>query len=127
MGRLGPVLTQSVPLSLKRDFSPDTQSPDVYVLYSADDHARVEFDSFLSRSQWDAASQVTNLELRRVEQRSLDLIIVDPETHEVICYAQETREALPPDKVEQEINAAPARLFAKYPTKKPKTDKNQKK
>lgn len=80
MGRLGPVLTQSVPLSLKRDF-----------------------------------------------QRSLGLIIVDPETHEVICYAQETREALPPDKVEQEINAAPARLFAKYPTKKPKADKNQKK
>jgi len=113
-------LTNAVQKELKKlGFLPNTQSPDVYVLYSADNHAKVEFDSFLSRSKWDAASQVTNLELRRTEQRSLSVMLIDPETNGVIWYAQETHDSLTADKVEQEINDAAARVFGKYPTKKP--------
>ena len=102
-------------------YSPDTKEPDVRILYSLDDHSKVEFDAFVERSGLSGSpARVFGSQPHRVTERTLGVALVDAETNAVVWYATGTREVESPDKEERTLNDLVATLFAKYPKEKPK-------
>ena len=100
--------------------SPDTRTPDVQVLYSLDEHSTVEFDAVYRRSPG-TRTPIFGSQPRRVQERTLSVLLVDAETNAVVWAASGSREVLSPDKEEKELNELVRDLFAKYPKDKPKT------
>ena len=103
----------------------DTRNPDVYVLYTVEQHTAVQTNSTQSPSVWDPTNLQVKIDVSREELVSLEIQLKDAESNFLVWDAKGTYPLGTPDRAERQINEAVDDIFSRYPTEENEKEKKK--
>lgn len=103
----------------------DTRNPDVYILYTVEQHTAVQTRSTQSPSVWDPTNLRVEIDVNREELVSLEIQLKDAESNFLVWDAKGTYPLGTPDRSERQINEAVDDIFSRYPTEEDAKEKKK--